>query len=150
MYRKLLILARKIVAVRPKTLQAWSDTSVAFFCDYRRLHFYLKVSLRLLSKIIRVHCAYCYNCKHYLHAWSFGELALMYNCPRNATIIAQSEGILWALDQAVFRRIVVGAAARKRRSYESLLEGVPMLSELTEYERANLRPFPLQPYRSET
>ena len=69
---------------------------------------------------------------------SFGELALMYNCPRNATIIAQSEGILWALDQAVFRRIVVGAAARKRRSYESLLEGVPMLSELTEYERANL------------
>ena len=69
---------------------------------------------------------------------SFGELALMYNCPRNATIIAQSEGILWALDQGVFRRIVVGAAARKRRSYESLLEGVPMLSELTEYERANL------------
>ena len=69
---------------------------------------------------------------------SFGELALMYNCPRNATIIAQSEGILWALDQAVFRSIVVGAAARKRRSYESLLQGVPMLSELTDYERANL------------
>ncbi|CAB4012003.1 cAMP-dependent kinase type II regulatory subunit-like isoform X1 [Paramuricea clavata] len=74
----------------------------------------------------------------FVDSGSFGELALMYNCPRNATIIAQSEGILWALDQAVFRRIVVGAAARKRRSYESLLEGVPMLSELTDYERANL------------
>ena len=74
----------------------------------------------------------------FVDSGSFGELALMYNCPRNATIIAQSKGILWALDQAVFRRIVVGAAARKRRSYESLLEGVPMLSELTEYERANL------------
>ena len=74
----------------------------------------------------------------FVDSGSFGELALMYNCPRNATITAQSEGILWALDQAVFRRIVVGAAARKRRSYESLLEGVPMLSELTEYERANL------------
>lgn len=74
----------------------------------------------------------------FVDSGSFGELALMYNCPRNATITAQSEGILWALDQAVFRRIVVGAAARKRRSYEALLEGVPMLSELTEYERANL------------
>ena len=74
----------------------------------------------------------------FVDSGSFGELALMYNCPRNATITAQSEGILWALDQAVFRRIVVGAAARKRRSYESLLGGVPMLSELTDYERANL------------
>lgn len=74
----------------------------------------------------------------FVDSGSFGELALMYNCPRNATIVAQSAGILWALDQAVFRRIVVGAAARKRRSYEALLEGVPMLSELREYERANL------------
>lgn len=74
----------------------------------------------------------------FVDSGSFGELALMYNCPRNATIISQSRGILWALDQAVFRRIVVGAAARKRRSYESLLEGVPMLSELREGERANL------------
>ena len=74
----------------------------------------------------------------FVNSGSFGELALMYNCPRNATIVAKSQGILWALDQAVFRRIVVGAAARKRRSYESLLEGVPMLSELREYERANL------------
>lgn len=69
---------------------------------------------------------------------SFGELALMYNCPRNATIIAQSSGSLWALDQATFRRIVVGAAARKRKAYETLLENVPMLQELQEYERMNL------------
>lgn len=69
MYHKLRILARKIVALMAKTLQAWSDTSVAFFCDYRRLHFYLKVSLRLLSKIIRVHCAYCYNFKHYIYMY---------------------------------------------------------------------------------
>ena len=69
---------------------------------------------------------------------SFGELALMYNCPRNATIIAKSEGIIWALDQATFRRIVVGAAARRRQMYESLLENVPMLAELQAYERMNL------------
>lgn len=28
---------------------------------------------------------------------SFGELALMYNMPRSATIIATSEGSLWAM-----------------------------------------------------
>ncbi|KAJ7387562.1 cAMP-dependent protein kinase type II-beta regulatory subunit [Desmophyllum pertusum] len=50
---------------------------------------------------------------------SFGELALMYNCPRNATIIAKSQGTIWALDQATFRRIVVGAAARKRQNLRS-------------------------------
>lgn len=69
---------------------------------------------------------------------SFGELALMYNCPRNATIIAKSEGSIWALDQSTFRRIVVGAAARRRQMYEALLENVPMLKELQAYERMNL------------
>ena len=28
---------------------------------------------------------------------SFGELALMYNMPRAATIIASTEGVLWAM-----------------------------------------------------
>ena len=69
----------------------------------------------------------------------FGELALMYNCPRNATIYAKTDGgILWALDRGTFRRIVVGAAAKKRKMYEEFLQNVPMLKELDEYERMNL------------
>lgn len=69
---------------------------------------------------------------------SFGELALMYNCPRAATIIAKSPGKLWCLDQAAFRKIIVTAQAKKRKLFEDLLENVPMLSELTPYERMNL------------
>lgn len=69
---------------------------------------------------------------------SFGELALLYNCPRKATIVAKSAGSLWCLDQSVFRKIVVTAAANKRRRFEELLEKVPILSELTAYERMNL------------
>ncbi len=69
---------------------------------------------------------------------SFGELALLYNCPRAATIIAKSPGKLWCLDQSAFRKIVVTAAAKKRRIFEELLENVPILSELTAYERMNL------------
>ena len=69
---------------------------------------------------------------------SFGELALMYNCPRAATIIAKSAGKLWCLDQAAFRKIIVTAQAKKRKMFEELLENVPMLAELTPYERMNL------------
>ncbi len=69
---------------------------------------------------------------------SFGELALLYNCPRAATIIATSDGALWCLDQKMFRKIVVTAAAKQRQQFEDILEKVPMLAELTAYERMNL------------
>jgi len=69
---------------------------------------------------------------------SFGELALMYNMPRAATVQAASEGMLWAMDRQTFRRIVLRNAFQKRKMYESLLESVPLLSTLNPYERMNL------------
>lgn len=69
---------------------------------------------------------------------SFGELALMYNMPRSATIMAETEGTLWAMDRASFRRIVLKAAFKKRKMYEELLENVPMLKTLESYERMNV------------
>ena len=68
----------------------------------------------------------------------FGELALLYNCPRNATIISTGEGTLWGLDQKTFRQIVVKATAKKRQHFEELLKGVSMLDSLTPYELMNL------------
>ncbi|XP_077547617.1 cAMP-dependent protein kinase type II regulatory subunit-like [Haemaphysalis longicornis] len=69
---------------------------------------------------------------------SFGELALMYNMPRAATITAVTEGTLWAMNRQTFRRIVLKSAFKKRKEYENLLEKVPMLKSLNEYERMNL------------
>lgn len=68
----------------------------------------------------------------------FGELALLYNCPRNATIVAKTTGILWGLDQKTFRKIVVTATAKKRKAFEDLLKGVTILDSLTENELMNL------------
>lgn len=90
---------------------------------------------------------------------SFGELALMYNMPRAATIVAATEGSLWALvhtlpctlmhvliadscmvvtvdcvhvqDRTTFRRIILKNVYNKRKMYEALLESVPMLKELS-------------------
>jgi len=69
---------------------------------------------------------------------SFGELALMYNMPRAVTIQASTDGVLWALDRQTFRRIVLRNAFQKRKMYEALIENVPLLSELSDYERMNV------------
>jgi len=75
---------------------------------------------------------------HYDEAGSFGELALMYNCPRAATVKAATDGVLWAVDRATFRHIVVANAAKERRKREEWLEQVPILANLTKRERSQV------------
>lgn len=74
----------------------------------------------------------------YNNSGIFGELALLYNMPRAATIQAETEGQLWAMDRQTFRRILLKSAFKKRKMYESLLDSVPMLKALQNYERMNL------------
>lgn len=66
---------------------------------------------------------------------SFGELALMYNAPRAATIVATSDAVLWALDRITFRSILMDSTAKKRRMYEQFLAEVPILKSLELHER---------------
>ncbi|XP_070192799.1 cAMP-dependent protein kinase type II-beta regulatory subunit-like isoform X2 [Littorina saxatilis] len=75
---------------------------------------------------------------NYDNSGFFGELALMYNMPRAATITASSQGKIWALDRTTFRRIVLKSAFEKRKKYETLLEHVPLLKSLDVYERMNV------------
>ncbi|KAL1962494.1 hypothetical protein VTN77DRAFT_9615 [Rasamsonia byssochlamydoides] len=70
---------------------------------------------------------------------SFGELALMYNAPRAATVVsADPKSTLWALDRVTFRRILMDSAFQRRRMYEAFLEEVPLLSSLKPYERSKI------------
>jgi cAMP-dependent protein kinase regulator len=67
---------------------------------------------------------------------SFGEIALMYNCPRTATVKAKSDCLLWGMSRATFRRSLMAHAIRKRELYESFLARVPLLETLLPYERS--------------
>ncbi|KAL5348763.1 hypothetical protein ACLOAV_006183 [Pseudogymnoascus australis] len=70
---------------------------------------------------------------------SFGELALMYGAPRNATVIsATNDCVLWALDRVTFRRILMDYTFTRRRMYEKFLAEVPLLSSLNDYERSKI------------
>jgi cAMP-dependent protein kinase regulator len=69
---------------------------------------------------------------------SFGELALMYNAPRAATVISTEKSTLWGLDRITFRRILMDSAFQRRRMYEAFLEEVPLLSSLKPYERSKI------------
>lgn len=73
--------------------------------------------------------------KVYYEGEAFGELALLYNAPRAATIIAKTNAVLFSLDRETFNHIVKDAAARKREKYENFLSKVDILENMEPYER---------------
>uniref|UniRef100_A0A7S3MTG0 Cyclic nucleotide-binding domain-containing protein n=1 Tax=Strombidium inclinatum TaxID=197538 RepID=A0A7S3MTG0_9SPIT len=68
----------------------------------------------------------------------FGELALLYNAPRAATIQVDTVSQLWVLDRNTFNHIVKDASQKKRQKYENFLSTVPILSNMDHYERSKM------------
>lgn len=68
----------------------------------------------------------------------FGELSLLYNCPRAANIIAKQDSLLYTLDRECFNHIVKDAAIKKRERYMDFLQKVNLLETLDDYERSKI------------
>ena len=66
------------------------------------------------------------NCSKHLKVYkpgeSFGELALLYNAPRAATITSKNDYVCWKLDRDTFNNIVKDAASKKREKYDNFLQ----------------------------
>jgi len=60
--------------------------------------------------------------KEYKPGEGFGELALLYNAPRAATIKSKSDYVCWKLDRDTFNNIVKDAASKKREKYDNFLQ----------------------------
>jgi len=76
--------------------------------------------------------------KRYEAGEAFGELALLYNAPRAATIFSDDASIIYALDRNTFNHIVKDAAIRKRDKYETFLKKVSLLETMDDYERSQV------------
>jgi cAMP-dependent protein kinase regulator len=76
--------------------------------------------------------------REYVHGEAFGELSLLYNAPRAATITAKSKSVLYSLDRDTFNIIVKESAQRKREKYESSIKHVNILDSISAYERSQI------------
>ncbi len=66
---------------------------------------------------------------------SFGELALLYNAPRAATIQALTDCTLFSLDRETFNRIVKDAVIQRRQQFKDFLSKIELLDSLTSFEK---------------
>ncbi|RLN20850.1 hypothetical protein BBJ28_00001007 [Nothophytophthora sp. Chile5] len=69
---------------------------------------------------------------------TFGELALVYNCPRTATVTCCQAGRLWALDRVTFRRLVARIQSDQIDECKNALRKVTLLHALTETQLSQL------------
>lgn len=76
--------------------------------------------------------------KYYEAGEAFGELSLLYNMPRAATIKALTDSVCWVLDRECFNHIVKDAAIKKREQYDSFLSNVELFKSMDAYERGQL------------
>ncbi|XP_034457426.1 cGMP-dependent protein kinase 1-like isoform X1 [Hippoglossus hippoglossus] len=62
----------------------------------------------------------------------FGELAILYNCTRTATVTALTDIKLWAIDRQGFQTIMMRTGLIKLSQYTDFLRSVPSLQSLPE------------------
>ncbi|NXV33312.1 KGP2 kinase, partial [Rissa tridactyla] len=66
-------------------------------------------------------------------AWTaFGELAILYNCTRTASVKAITNVKTWALDREVFQNIMRVTAQTRQEQYRNFLRSVSLLKNLPE------------------
>ncbi|KAK0152565.1 cGMP-dependent protein kinase 2 [Merluccius polli] len=69
---------------------------------------------------------------------AFGELAILYNCKRTASVKAVSRALIWALDRQTFQSIMMRSTQARHQEYFNFLRSVSLLKELPEEKLAKI------------
>uniref|UniRef100_A0A672QPF3 cGMP-dependent protein kinase n=1 Tax=Sinocyclocheilus grahami TaxID=75366 RepID=A0A672QPF3_SINGR len=69
---------------------------------------------------------------------AFGELAILYNCKRTATVKAVTQSHIWALDRQTFQTIMMRSTQARHEEYFSFLRSVSLLKDLPEEKLAKI------------
>ena len=69
---------------------------------------------------------------------SFGELALLYDTPRQATVRSIGPSHLFSLDRDTFRYTLAQSASARSSHIQSALSRVSLLSGLTQYQLSKI------------
>ncbi|KAG9344625.1 hypothetical protein JZ751_011297 [Albula glossodonta] len=69
---------------------------------------------------------------------AFGELAILYNCKRTASVKAVSQSLIWALDRQMFQSIMMRTTQARHQEYFSFLCSVSLLKDLPEEKLAKI------------
>lgn len=68
----------------------------------------------------------------------FGELAILYNCKRTATVKAIDGAKLWIIDRSVFQMIMMRTGMMRQAEHIAFLKSVPLLKNLSDQEFGKL------------
>jgi len=68
----------------------------------------------------------------------FGELALLYNDKRSATIEASTECMCYSLDGTLFKQIVMKASMDKRNTRQRFLNSIKLFDSIDKYQKLKL------------
>eukprot|EP00890_Picochlorum_soloecismus_P002174 jgi/Picsp_1/2958/NSC_01182-R1_cgmp-dependent protein kinase len=69
----------------------------------------------------------------------FGELALLYSCPRSATVTAMETGKVWVMERSMYQAIVQASARRMENRKHELLDSVPIFNFLSDEDEYLMR-----------
>jgi len=126
--KKIVVDAVKIVTVEvgERIIQEGDEGNCLYVIQDGVFDFYKVIGGE--EKLVKTSCA----------GEAFGELALLYNCPRAASVQCKEASVLLELDRQTFNSIVKDASMKKREMYESFLKSVEILKSLNPFEIGQL------------
>lgn len=125
--KKILADAMKIVEIKPNTkiIEQGKEGNELFVVDSGKLDCFKKFPNEASERHLLT----------YGPGDAFGELALMYNAPRAASIVSKENCVLFSLDRESFNHIVKDAVIKKREAYHDFLSKIKLLDSLNTQEK---------------